>query len=129
MPPLADRNGYRPCFTLSDILALKVIRLLVEDFGIAPGTLAGLARKLFPLCSQRGWTLKGDAWLIVNPKAGLLELTDNLRHHEINGAALLIPLGRLMDELQRSVLARPEETPDPQRELSLPPGNVKRSGQ
>ena len=40
LPPLAGLNGYTPCFTPGDALALLVIRYLVKVMGISVGALA-----------------------------------------------------------------------------------------
>ena len=129
LSPLTDRNGYRPCFTLGDALALKVIKVITEDFGVAVGAMFNIAPALFTLCGTKGWALMENVWLAVNPQTGLLRTVEDLKRLEIDDAALLIPMGRLMAELRQVVMSGMEEDPDPQIELSLALGGVKSTKQ
>ena len=50
--PIAARNGYRPCFTLGDVLALKIVKAITEEFGVPVGQLSQLAPDLYEVSGQ-----------------------------------------------------------------------------
>jgi hypothetical protein len=52
LPPLGGRNGYTPCFSPGDLLAMALIRTLTEDLGIRVGKLDELSTQLFEQCSE-----------------------------------------------------------------------------
>ena len=66
LPPLSGRNGYSPCFTPGDLLAMAVVKTLTEDIGIRVGNLRGLAIELFGHCSQP-WAGLERAVLVIDP--------------------------------------------------------------
>ena len=126
LPPIENRNGYRPCFTLGDALSLKIIKVLTEDFGIPVGKLSPLAPELFELCGQKSWSLIDDAWLLINPRQPLLQVLNQGAESDINDAVLWIPIGKLMHELRQAIMNEPDANPVQQLELALSPGNIKR---
>jgi hypothetical protein len=58
LQPLKEQNGYAPCFTAGDALALKIVKEIVE-------TLQPLANELFNICRGINWPRLERQYLII----------------------------------------------------------------
>lgn len=74
LPPLQGRTGYSPCFTPADLLALAIVKALVEGAGIRVGALTPVAATLFEITNQTSWPLLQRSVLIFNLRAGEIAL-------------------------------------------------------
>jgi hypothetical protein len=101
LPPLAGLNGYTPCFSPGDALALLVVRHLVKVMGISVGTLAAASSELFDLCRNASWPRLADRRLLIQVECGTVRiLTSNLEPDE--QPAILVPMRPFAEQLQGS---------------------------
>ena len=124
LSPLQGKNGYRPCFSLGDALAIKVIQHLTRDFGVAVSALGDVAPMLFAVCQKKTWAIQRDSWLVLNLPANTVVCLESLAELDTRAAVLLIPLGRLMGELQSVMLGNEETAEQVQLEFPPTPGEV-----
>ena len=50
LAPLRRARGHSPSFTPGDLVAVAIVRVLTETFGIRVGMLGSVAEPLFALC-------------------------------------------------------------------------------
>lgn len=124
LSPLQGKNGYQPCFSLGDALAIKVIQHLSRDIGVAVSALGGVAPMLFAVCQKRTWAISRDSWLVLNLPDNSVTCLESLEELEPRGAVLLVPLGRLMTELRTAMLGEAEAAISAQLAFPLAPGEV-----
>lgn len=98
LPPLAGLNGYTPCFTPGDTLALLVVRHLVKVMGISVGTLAAASTDLFSLCRYTSWPLLADRRLLVDVECGKVVLLT--REPDVSAPVILVPMRPFAELLQ-----------------------------
>jgi len=118
LPPLCGRNGYSPCFTLGDLLALAVVKSLTEDVGIRIGALCGLAVDLFVHCSQP-WAVLERSVLIVeplHPRVTSIAETQPLAPEEV---MIAVPLRPIITAMRERLLL--EQSGVQQEPLRFPP--------
>ena len=128
LPPLVGRNGYAPCFTPGDLLAMAIVKTLTENLGVKIGNLYGIAPALFDHCGRHSWVgLERSVLLIdtLNSSVGTIPETQPLTQHTL---AIIVPLRPLIGDLQERLLLGQQE-PD-QEALRFPPKAVatKRQG-
>lgn len=70
LSPLAGRNGYSPCFTSGDLLAMAAVKVLTEDAGIRVGNLKVVAAALFEHCNRNSWAALERSVLVIEPSLG-----------------------------------------------------------
>ena len=100
LPPLEGLNGYTPCFSPGDALALLVVRHLVKVMGISVGALAAASTELFDLCRNTSWPHLADRRLLVQVERGTVRvLTSNLEPDE---PAILVPMRPFAEQLQEA---------------------------
>lgn len=119
LPPLAGRNGYAPCFSPGDLLALAVIKTLTDDIGIRVGNLYGIAESLFEHCAQNSWAALERMILIIEPTVGRVRSVPESQPLPIDGMAIALPLRPLVATLRARLLLEQAETP--QETLRFPP--------
>ncbi len=100
LPPLAGLNGYTPCFTPGDALALLVIRHLVKVMGIGVGALAGASIDLFSLCRSTSWPQLADRRLLVQVEQGQAILLTGDTDLDLDAPAVLVPMRPFAERLQ-----------------------------
>lgn len=98
LPPLAGLNGYKPCFSPGDVLALMVIRHLVKVMGISVGTLATASIGLFSLCRSTSWPLLADRRILVDVERGEVSLLT--RELDLDVPVVLVPMRPFAEQLQ-----------------------------
>lgn len=98
LPPLANLNGYTPCFSPGDALALMVIRHLVKAMGISVATLATASIGLFSLCRTTSWSLLADRWIVVDVERGEVSLL--ACDLDLDAPAVLVPMRPFAMQLQ-----------------------------
>jgi hypothetical protein len=55
LPPLADKSGRAPCFSIGDFVAVSILRLLTENAGVRVGHLVDIATEIFQICNASHW--------------------------------------------------------------------------
>jgi hypothetical protein len=98
LPPLTGLNGYTPCFSPGDALALLVVRHLVKIMGISVGALAPASSGLFDLCRNTSWPHLADCQLVIEVERGAVSLLAKVPN--LNEPAIVVPMRRFAEELQ-----------------------------
>lgn len=119
LPPLADHRGHSACFSFSDLVALKVVYLLVVRSGMAVSVVSGFAEALFDACRATSpHAVSGSTALVIRPdENSVTRLTTSAWQTE-RSLCIVIPLSSCIDELVDSL--REGDQPDPQIALPLP---------
>jgi hypothetical protein len=128
LPPVGGRNGYTPCFSPTDLLAMAVIRALTEEIGIRVGQLGELSTDLFERCREPWAALERSA-IVIEPPASRVTVSPEAHRVATTGACVVVPLRPLIAALREHLL---REAPEPDQEsLRFPPtavGGARRSG-
>jgi hypothetical protein len=119
LPPLAGRNGYSPCFTPGDLLAMAVIKSLTEDVGIRVGNLYTVASHLFEECARAPWAGLERLTLIINPSRNRVATLPEAQPIPKDGLAIVLPLRPIVAALRATLLLEQEEIS--QETLRFPP--------
>lgn len=103
---LTGLNGYKPCCSLGDVLAVMVIRHLIKVIGISVGTLATVSIGLFSLCRSISWPLLVDRCILVGvERGGVGLLTCKL---DFDAPVVLVPISPFAEkQLAASVNSLP----------------------
>ena len=118
LPPLYREAGHSPCFTAGDLLATAIVRLVVLDFGIRVGALAGLADALFYGCNERSWPALERSVLLIDLAREAIQLKPESSTLVFDDPAIVVPLRQIIDRLRRALLAGDD---DGQEVLRFPP--------
>src|SRR6266568_5159474 len=65
LPPLWQRNGYSPCFSLGDVLAMALIKAMTDDAAIPVKALRAVSGNLFEQCGRQAWAGFERSMLVV----------------------------------------------------------------
>ena len=112
-------SGHSPCFTPGDLVAVAVVQLLTEEFGIRVGMLAELAEPLFKLFNQSPWALLERSVLTIEVTAARVALRPDQVERSATRPMIVIPLGSIVASLRETMLAT--DTQDDQGSLRFPP--------
>ena len=118
LAPIAHYVGYAPCYTIGDIVALHIVRVLVRDFNVGIGKIAKVANELFQECRRPLWENEGEVFLIFDPHEGTVRLAANQLAGTVTRPLLVIPLVPIFRALQQNLTS--EFTPPEQRKLPTP---------
>jgi len=122
--PLSVRKGHRPCFTHGDLLALAIVKTLVDQFGVQVRNLDSLARALFDQCGQHPWTKFERQVAVIYPATWRLMFGAENQIPQLTGAAIIVPCGPIIASLRAALMLEQEE--DPQAALRFPLAAVER---
>ena len=114
LPPLDGRNGYTPCFTPGDLLAMAVVKNLTEEVGIRVSSLRVIASDLFQHCSRNSWAGLERSTLIIEPLRARVSSAPEVQSAPLEGLAIVLPLRPIIAALRERLLL---EQPEPQQEL------------
>lgn len=98
LPPLTGLNGYTPCFSPGDALALLVVRHLVKVMGISVSALAPVSSSLFSLCRSTSWPQLANRQLVIHVERGDVGLLNS--EPDIETPAILVPMRPFAEQLQ-----------------------------
>lgn len=101
LPPLTGLNGYTPCFSPGDALALLVVRHLVKVMGISVSALAPVSSSLFSLCRSTSWPQLADRQLVIHIERGEVVLLNS--EPDIETPAILVPMRPFAEQLQAAL--------------------------
>jgi hypothetical protein len=127
LPPLSGKKGYSPCFSAGDILALRIVKEIVDKFRIRVQVLVPNSVSLFNTCKGVNWGRTYSQFLVFDPNSStqiVLQKADDLKFTPLNSTVMLIPLDYFVEEL-KSLFAG--ERNSIQTEMLFPPHVVKRS--
>jgi len=114
LPPLQGRNGYQPCFTAGDALALKIIKCLIQDFGIKISKLTCISTELFDACKGSNWHVLSTSFLLLFIENGGIKITPVKDLSSIEKPLVLLPLKTFIEELQDALMI---EEPSTQQQI------------
>jgi len=118
LPPLQGRNAYTACFSLSDALALLVLKQLVRDMGIAVASLKDVSVQLFDVCRSAARRQLSDRVLAIDVLRGDVTFWNGA--DGVDAPLVILPMRPLADQLQ-AVWA--EDSPSLEQ-LSLTPTTI-----
>lgn len=118
LAPLRREAGHSPCFTAGDLVATAVVKILVADYGMRVSTLSSVAEGVFGECNSRSWPMLERSLLMLNIAGGSVSIQSEGRGLILNGPAMVVPLGTLIESLRRTLLAGDD---DGQEMLRFPP--------
>jgi len=116
--PLSIRKGRRPCFSLGDLLALAIIKILTDQLGVPVGNLGVLATALFDQCSQHSWTRFERQAALIDPNTWNLSFVFDAQIPPLTGPAIIIPCAPIIGSLRAALLV--EQSDDAQVSLRFP---------
>lgn len=126
LPILTERNGYRPCFSLGDLLALAVIKILTYGAGVRVGALSDASRSLFALCNATSWVIIERGGIAVDTEDGSAKVFSSAADVSVDSVVVLVAGGPLVLQLRARLLA--ENVPDPQGAIPFPLQSVAKKG-
>jgi DNA-binding transcriptional MerR regulator len=124
LPPLTDRNGYRPCFTHGDLFAMALIKALTDDAGVRVGALHAVAASLFDHCGTHSWTELERSTLVLELARVQVTFVSEQQLPKLDGIGLVVPCRRIALELRERLLM--DKEPVDQGNLHFPPTVVSR---
>jgi hypothetical protein len=116
--PLRREVGHSPCFTAGDLLATLILKILVSDHGMRVSALSALANSVFEECNSRSWPILGRSLVVLHIASGGVSIQSEGGGLVLDGPAMVVPLGTLMERLRRTLLAGDD---DGQEMLRFPP--------
>jgi hypothetical protein len=126
LSPLSRRNGYSPCFTAGDLLALAIVKTLAEDLGIKISVIKDVAETLFAQCGDASWAALERSVMVIEPLRSRITLAPENPSPHINGLAVVLPLRATIQALQDHLLLGHE--PPQQETLRFPPTAIAGTG-
>lgn len=118
LAPLRREAGHSPCFTAGDLLATAVVKILVVDYGMRVSALSSLAEGVFGECNSRSWPMLERSLVVLSIAGGSVSIQPEGSGLTIDGPAMVVPLGTLIESLRRTLLAGDD---DGQEMLRFPP--------
>jgi hypothetical protein len=119
LPPLAGRNGYRPCFTHGDLFAMAIVKALTDDAGVRVGALHAVAAGLFDHCGNHAWAELERSILVLELARVRVTFVPELQVPQFNGIGLVVPCRPIVVDLRERLLMD-KEVAD-QGNLHFPP--------
>jgi hypothetical protein len=96
-------RGQGPAYRPSQILALAIIKRLVDDCGLPVGALKGVDAELFEVAQSRHWTVLEQGSLLVFPGRGAVEFIDGRAAVAGDQPFILLPLAPVIAQLRRAL--------------------------
>jgi hypothetical protein len=123
LPPLAGRNGYRPCFSLGDLFAMALIRALTEDAGVRVGVLHTVATSLFEQCGRQSWAALERSVLVLELARVRVEFVAEPHIPHLDRIGIVVPCRPIIADLRERLLKGVEDVD--QGNLRFPPTMVR----
>ena len=124
LPPLAIRKGRKPCFSHGDLLALAIVKVLVDDIGAPVSKLESVASALFGQCSQQPWAKFERQLALVIPGTWDLSFVADNQTLSPGRAVIAIPCAPVIASLRAALMV--EQTDEPQAPLRFPLAAIER---
>jgi hypothetical protein len=110
LPPLADRNGYSPCFSLGDLFAMALIKGMTDGAGVRVGALHAISTTLFAQCGNQSWAGLERSSLVVELARMRVEFVSESQLPQFSGIGVLVPCGPIVAELRERLLMSQEQS-------------------
>lgn len=126
LPPLKERNGYVPCFTAGDALALKIVKEIVETLQLRVQTLQPMADELFKICCGINWLRLEKQHLVIRFAAQHVEACQGsaILQDSESDAIVVIALRPHIEVLRSRLM---ENDGQYQYEMPFPPVGLKKT--
>ncbi|HEX8527973.1 hypothetical protein [Allosphingosinicella sp.] len=105
LSPLRREAGHSPCFTAGDLLATAIVKLLVHEYSMRVGALSTIADGIFEECNSRSWPTLERSLIVLDITGGRVSIQSEGCGLALNGPAMVVPLGGLIESLRRTLLA------------------------
>ena len=122
IPSLSHRNGYKPCFSPGDLLALALIKTLVDDGGVRVAALSEIAPQVFELCNRHGWTHLERCTMSIELANKKVFVSTKAGFMRPNNTAFVLVCEPTIQTLRSRLLA--EKEGESQRRLGFPPVSI-----
>jgi hypothetical protein len=122
LPPLKGRNGYRPCFTLGDLLAMAFIKALTEDACVQVGALEVVSTSLFDQCGKQSWAALERTILILELPRIRVDFVPEQSNLQVSGIGIVVLCAPIVSELRAHLLMDKDDAA--QGNLRFPPTMV-----
>ena len=119
LPPLGGGAGHGPRFSVGDLLAVVVVKILTNDFAIRVNAISAIARALFETCNAVPWPALERGKLLVDLAAGELQFIHTAEPTRVPAPVLVIPLQPSIRRLRAALLT--EYDRGTQAALPFPP--------
>lgn len=119
LPPLAGRNGYRPCFTHGDLFGMAVVKALTNDAGIQVGALRAVATRLFDHCGKHSWAELERSTLVLELARVQVTFVSEQQLPQFDAIGLVVPCRQIVLDLRERLLM--DKEPDDQGNLHFAP--------
>ncbi len=111
LPPVAERGGRAPCFTVGDLIAASVLHRLTEIGGVRVGHLSDLAVVVFDLCNATPWAALEGSTLTIDLDRRQCRLEPSLAVTKLSDFVLVCRLGPVLEELRDALLRTQGDSP------------------
>ena len=118
LPPLRREAGHSPCFTAGDLLATTIVKILISDYGMRVSVLSSLVEVVYAECNSGSWPALERSLIVIDVAGGQVSIQSEGNRLSLDGPAMVVPLGRLVETLRRTLLAGGD---DAQEMLRFPP--------
>jgi hypothetical protein len=108
LPPLAGRNGYTPCFTAGDLLAMALIRAMTEDAAIPVRALQAISASLFEQCGRHGWASLERSVLVVELPSVRVEFLSEPSVPQLDRIGIVVSCRQIITRLRGRLLQEAE---------------------
>ena len=119
LAPLRRARGHSPSFTPGDLVAVAIVRVLTETFGIRVSMLGPVAEPLFARCNEFPWPVLERGVMVIEIVDARVSLRQEQGERLPTAAAIVVPLGNLVSGLSETMLA--SDLPGEQGSLRFPP--------
>ncbi|MGH6679326.1 MAG: hypothetical protein ACREDL_10455 [Bradyrhizobium sp.] len=121
LPPLAEKGGRAPCFSIGDFVAASILHRLTENAGVRVGHLVDISTEVFRICNASPWASLIGRTLTVDLE-GRTCVVEPAASIEGANLALFCRIDPVLAQLRGTLLRdRPDEA---QAILLLPPVGV-----
>jgi hypothetical protein len=116
LPALEARSGRGALFSYGDIVALAVIKTIVDTFGVQIAILKDQVQLLFDTCNKGNWVILGSEIVVIGGEQGVSFLASENFDKVGAQPIICVPLSPIVARI-RAVLTGDH----PQQELPLSP--------
>ena len=119
VPYLATRSGKSARYTFADILGLAVTREVISAFGVSIVKVSVGIEALFLVLAESRPTVHDETTAVVTANTASLCSVEDTLALNLDGPALIVPMGPLIARIQHSMLPAAAKTK--QAALPFPP--------
>jgi hypothetical protein len=112
LPPLGERNGYRPCFSLGDLLAMALIKAMTDDAAIPVRAFEAISANLFDQCGRQGWASLERSVLLVELPSVRVEFLSEPSVPQLDRIGIVVSCRQIIAGLRERLL---QDAEDPQQ--------------